>query len=240
MTSPSLPRISSLIVFLICFSGAGIAQTQEQDEMIGAWMLDVHAGYTTFSMPLLKQSIDESVNMFSARYNINVQKLLQFPSNWFTGGSFNFRSSENVRVTIGGYYTETKGAIGYRDISGRFQEDFRLQMLFLKVGLQVDIFRFHGFVWFLSAQAGVLINDLSLHEQIEFYELSRYSSTSDGKLRAYFLAAEPGMGVYTRIHDILVTFECGYRCNAENHLYDFYDTFNGWTVSSRVGIPLRW
>jgi hypothetical protein len=228
------------LVFLISFASSNSLQAQNEDNPNGNGVLFIQGGFTTFSLPLLKQYIDQTAGIMSAAYNINAQKLLQFPGNWFVGGSLNICTSEQVEITLGGYYTQTKGHIGYRDINGNYNEVMRLHIVFLKAGLQLDLLNSNGIIVYGSVQGGVLLSFLDIQDQVEIYQLSKYNSTSNTKLKAYFWASEFSLGMNTQFCGLIVSMECGYRLNIENQTYDFKDSFNGWTLSSRLGIPLQW
>lgn len=223
-----------VLVFLTFVPECGNAQASfSPDHYI--W---IEGGRSAFSMPYLKQSLDETVTGMSAVYNLHIQKLTRFPNNWFLGGAYTRRITPRARLDVAGWYTYTKGAIGYRDLNGRLREDIRLNIEYFRVGVLFDIFNFGGVPGYFAIHGGLLTTGLDIHDTIEFYEEREYNATARTANRSYFIAADMAIGAHTHVFGTEVVFECGYRVNRENRSADFSDSFNGWMVSSRVGLPL--
>jgi hypothetical protein len=200
-------------------------------------MVFIEGGYTTFDLPLMKKSIDNIVGSVSSNYNINAMGLLRFPNNWYIGSSYLVRTSDFVRLNIGGYFTQTRGFVGYRDVHGDFVDDMHVNIFFLRLGFQIDVVHSHALTLYVSPQVGVLYSTIRDEARITFYQLHEYDSSSSTLSKAYFLTGALHFGAYTPIFGLIFSLECGYRFNKENKTGDFNDSFNGWIFSSRVGFP---
>lgn len=201
-------------------------------------MLYVEGGFTTFSMPDSKGTIDQIVNSFQTRYNVQAHALLRFPGNWHGGAFLRYRPEKSLWLLIGGDYTDSRGLVGYRDQYGTLSEDLNVHLVFLNAGLGLDFYRIGRVTAYGSVSAGLLIATLKIGEDISFKQFPASDVNDNAAYSGRFFAQEAALGVRTSLGMLECSVEGGYRFNFKDDKQDYHDNFGGWIFWGSVGVPI--